>query len=266
MTTDLPPFTMPSPPSATAASNWTVTMLAKLHETFGPKAGHRPGVRRHGNLVHRQAPRAASVGAMLKPIGTEEAHGLLVRALKQMRWRYNTEEHARRACTKSIRECDAEEVLSTLLLHRAGSYPGQVSTTDYNTWLLSGWNITKRKHRHVDGLFTLPIAARWHRNFPSLELPDQNCGKVQMSGVPPFEVVPKTRLIMERYESHNESTTFVSHSSSCGPPPDAHMHAAPLDPTHSHASTHACTPRLPIHRPMGILYTAFQCLVDEQLW
>ena len=178
------------------ASHWTVTMLARLHKMFGPDVGYRHGV-----------------GAMLKPIGTEEAHGLLARALKQMRWRYNTEEHARRACAKSIRECDAEEVLSTLLLHRAGSYPGQVQTTDYTAWLVSGWNIIKRKHRHVDGWFTLPIAARWHRNFPALQLPDQNCGKVQMSPVPIFEVIPKLRGTTRQHNA------FVQHSSTCGPPP-----------------------------------------------
>ena len=99
-----------------------------------------------------------------------------------------------------------------LLLRRAGSYPGQTPTTDHNAWLVSGWNITKRNHRHLDGLFTLPIAAKWQRNFPALELPDQSCGTVQMCPVPMFEVIPQARSVMKRDE-------FVTHYSTCGPQP-----------------------------------------------
>ena len=80
-----------------------------------------------------------------------------------------------------------------LLQHRASSYPRQSGAPrhpdaiDYDDWLRSGWNLTKAKHRHIEGRFALPAPLPWRQNFPGLAAPDhQKCRNVQYTVVPPF--------------------------------------------------------------------------------
>ena len=169
----------------TELKHWSLAILPKLHKTFaGSWQDLSPSL----------------VGASVRPIGTGEADQLLAEAMERLRGRYSAEAHT---------------VLSTLLLHhRGGSYPHQArtsQTTDYDGWLVSGWNITKRKFRHlsIGGLSALPIEANWQRNAPGLALPDQDCGEMQMIGIPSVDAIHYTREPMNR-------DLFVQQTSSCG--------------------------------------------------
>ena len=108
-------------------------------------------------------------------IDPDEAVGILSHAMKRVRGRFDHSNYS--------------ALVSLLHENRRGSYPRAAHhhasyQFDFDKWLVCGWNISKKKHQHVNGVFVLPMPLAWHRDMPGLRLPGDDCIPEKFGFVP----------------------------------------------------------------------------------